>query len=81
MQKQEKKSKLLSFFAFFFFLCVFFSFFCLRRKKMPRRKCLKQKGRNRRPKIGAKSERIEQKLKGKLPSFFTFYFFFLKKIA
>jgi hypothetical protein len=47
----------------------------LENKKMPRRKHLKQKGRNRRPKVGAKSERVERKLEGKLLPFFAFFFF------
>jgi hypothetical protein len=46
------------FFYGFFFLCVFFSFLLLE-KKMPRKKRLKQKGKNRRPQARAKSERAE----------------------
>jgi len=42
--------------SLWFFLCVFLM---LENKKMPRRKHLKQKGRNRRPKVGAKSEKVE----------------------
>ncbi len=41
---------------------------------MPRRKCLKQKGKNRRPKMGTKNERVERELKGKL-LIFAFFFF------
>ncbi len=41
---------------------------------MPRRKCLKRKGKNRRPKVGAKSEWAKRNFKGKLPSFFAFFF-------
>jgi hypothetical protein len=39
---------------------------------MPRRKRLKQKGRNKKPKARAKSERVKRELKGKLPPFSTF---------
>jgi hypothetical protein len=66
----------LHFFSYlwFFFLCVFFSFLMLE-KKIPRRKCLKQKGRNRRLKAGAKSERAERELERKLLPFSAFFFF------
>jgi hypothetical protein len=67
-----KVSKLLPFFAFFFFVC--FSFLLLEKKKMLRKKRLKQKGRNMRPKMGAKSEKAEQELESKLPPFFAFFF-------
>jgi hypothetical protein len=56
------------------FSVFFFSFFLLEKKKMPRRKCLKRKGKNRRPKAGAKSERAERELESKLPPFFAFFF-------
>jgi hypothetical protein len=59
MQKQKKKGTLPPFFAFFFFSMDFFSFLLLEKKKMPRRKRFKQKGRNRRPEAGAKSERAK----------------------
>ncbi len=62
------------FFYVVLFLCVFLSFLLLEKKKMPRRKCLKRKGKNRRPEVGAKSERAELELEGKLPPFFAFFF-------
>jgi hypothetical protein len=55
-------------------LCVFLSFLLLEKKKMPKRRRLKQKGRNKRPEAKAKSERAKQKLEIKLPPFFTFFF-------
>jgi hypothetical protein len=59
--EEAKASKLPPFSAFFFslwffFLCVFFFFLLLEKKKMPRRKSLKEMGKNRRQKVGAKSE-------------------------
>jgi hypothetical protein len=42
---------------------------------MPRRKRLKQKGINKRGKVGAKSERVERELEGKLLPFSTIFFF------
>jgi len=52
---------------------------------MPRRKCLKRKGKNKRLEAGAKSERAKQELKGKLLPFFAFFFsmgfFFLFSFA
>jgi len=79
--EQEFEGKLPPFFAFFFFYMVFFffvfffSFLLLEKKKMPRRKHLKQKGRNRTPKARIKSERAEQEFEGKFPPFSTFFFF------
>ncbi len=58
----------------FFSLCVFFFFLLLEKKKMPKRKCLKWKGRNKSPEAGAKSERAEWELEGKLLPFFAFFF-------
>jgi hypothetical protein len=46
---------------------------------MKRRRCLKQKGRNKRAEMGAKSERAERKLEGSLlpfSAFFSFLWFF-----
>jgi len=60
---------------FFSSLWFFFSFFLLLKKKMSRRKHLKQKGKNKRPETGAKSEKVEQKFKGKFLPLSTFYFF------
>jgi len=59
-------------FLSFFLVCVFF--FLLENKKMPRKKCLKRNGRNRRPKAKAKSERAEQKLETKFLPFSAFFF-------
>jgi drug/metabolite transporter (DMT)-like permease len=78
--ERRKVSSLLSLHFFllydFFFLCVFL-FFLLEKKKMPRRKRLKRKGRNKRAEIGTKSERAKRKLEGKLLSFLAFVFFFM----
>jgi hypothetical protein len=41
---------------------------------MLKRKRLKQKGRNKRPETGAKSERIEEELEGKFLPFSAFFF-------
>jgi len=65
MYKQEKKDKApssLCIYIFcygFFSLCVFLSFLLVEKKKMPRRKCLKQKGRYRMLKAKVKSEKVE----------------------
>jgi len=57
---KARKGKLPLFLAYYFvFLCVFLSFLLLEKKKMPKRKRLKQKGKNRRPKVRAKSERAK----------------------
>ncbi len=37
---------------------------------------MKQKGRSRRAKVGAQSERAKQEFKGKLLPFFAFFYFF-----
>jgi hypothetical protein len=58
----------------FFSLCVFF-FLMLEKKKMPRRKCLKQKGRNKRPEVRTKSERAKLKLESELFPFSEFFSF------
>jgi hypothetical protein len=42
-------------------------------KKMPRRKHLKRKAKNKRPETRAKFERAKQKLEGKLPPFSAFF--------
>jgi len=52
---------------------------------MPRKKCLKQNGRNMRLEARAKSERAERELEGKLLPFSAFFFFskvffFLEKV-
>ncbi len=77
--ERRKVSSLLSLHFFsslwFFFLCVFFSFLLLEKKEMPRKKNSKQKGRNKRPKVGAKSEKAEQEFEGKLLPFSAFFFF------
>jgi len=73
--KKRKISSLLSLHLFFLYGSFFLSFLLLEKKKMLRTKCLKRKCRNRRPKVGAKSERAEQKLEGKLPPFSAFFFF------
>jgi hypothetical protein len=44
----------------------------LEEKKMPRRKCLKRKGINKRPEAKAKIEKAKRKLESKLPPFSTF---------
>jgi len=78
--KSERRKVSSFLFLHFFFsmiflsLCVSFSFYL--RRRMPRRKCLKQKSRNKRVEAGAKSERAKQKLEGKLLPFATFIFFF-----
>ncbi len=41
---------------------------------MPR-ECLKQKGRSARVEVGAKNEKAEQELEGKLPPFSALFFF------
>ncbi len=66
----------LYFFSFllFFIFVFFFFFFYLKRKRCPRKKCLKLKGRCRKPKAKAKNERAKQKLEGKLLPFFAFFF-------
>ncbi len=79
MQKWEKKSKLppssAFYFSLWFFLSLcFFFFLLLEKKKMAKRKCLKQKGRNKRPEVGSKSERAEWELEGKFFPFSSFYF-------
>jgi hypothetical protein len=51
---------------------VFFLLF--EKKKMPR-ECLKQKGRSARVEVGAKNEKAEQELEGKLPPFSALFFF------
>jgi cellulose synthase/poly-beta-1,6-N-acetylglucosamine synthase-like glycosyltransferase len=80
MQKQRRKgSSLLPlqfFFLYgFFFLCVFLSFPLLEKKKMRRKKRLKQKGKNRRPEVVTKNEKAKCELEGKLLPFSTFLFF------
>ncbi len=62
------------FFLLFFYLCVVLFFFYLRRKRCPRKKCLKRKGRCMKPKVKAKNERAKQKLEGKLLPLFAFFF-------
>ncbi len=65
MQKQEKKGKLPPFSQYFFFSMVFFFFMFfflllyLRKKKMPRKKRLKRKAKNRRPKMRGQSESLK----------------------
>jgi len=51
----------------------------LEKKKMPRKKRLKRKGRNMRPKMEAKNENAKQELESKLPPFFAFFFLHEKK--
>ncbi len=57
----------------FFSLC-FFSLF-KQKEKNARRKHLKQKCKSEKAKAGAKSEKVEQELEGKLPPFSTYFFF------
>ncbi len=65
-RKKLNSVPFLHFFSFsmvFFFLCFFF---LLEKKNMKRRRCLKQKGRNKKAEMGAKSERAKRKLKGSI---------------
>ncbi len=58
--REEREAPFFLFIFFslwFFFLCVFLSFFLLEKKKIPKRKHLKRKGKNRRLEAGAKTER------------------------
>jgi AAA+ ATPase superfamily predicted ATPase len=57
--RREVNSFLSLQFFFFSMVFLFFSFALLEKKKMPRRKHLKQMGQNKRPETGAKSERVE----------------------
>jgi hypothetical protein len=59
--------------VFFFF----FLFFYFLKKKDAKRKCLKQKGRNKKAKPRTKNEWVEREFEGKLPPFFAFFFFFM----
>jgi hypothetical protein len=45
------------------------------KKKMRRREHLKQKGKNKRPEVGAKNEKAKWELEGKLLPFSTILFF------
>jgi hypothetical protein len=63
-RSKRKKVSSLPFLHFFFLygffsLCVSLFFLLLEKRKMSRRKHLKQKGRNKKPKAGAKSERAK----------------------
>jgi hypothetical protein len=87
-RSERKKASSLPSLHFFFSMVFLFSFFChlLEKKKIPRRKHLKRKGINKRAKAGAKSEKVERELEGKLPPFSTFFyyvwffFFYLRRI-
>ncbi len=75
-----KKIKVNSFPFLHFFSSLWFfflSFLLLKNEKMPRRKHLKWKGKNKRLEAGAKGKKVEWELERKFLPFSAFFFFFV----